>query len=172
MLRHALAAALLASLVAPARAEAPSQQDRDFLSYAAHDNQGEIRICLTAEKKAADPAVKAFARLMVDDHVQVESQLAAVVNGNGVSVPDDIGKDAQKTLSELEPLNGADFDRAFLKDQIEDHGKDIQRFTQEGHDTQDAAVRRFASLTIPVLQQHLALAQAVQDRVTQKSAPR
>ena len=152
-------------LAAPSLAATLDQTDQQFLQYAAHDNQGEIRICLTAEKKAQDPAVKAFARLMVNDHVQVESELAAAVDGNGASLPDDIGEDSRKTLSRLEPLEGAAFDRAFIAAQIEDHGHDIQRFTQEQQDAKDQAVQHFAALTIPVLQQHLALAKAVQAQV-------
>ena len=168
MVRPAFAALLLsAAVVAPALAATLDPQDQQFLQYAAHDNQGEIRICLTAEKKAQDPAVKAFARLMVNDHVQVESQLASVVNGAGVTVPDDIGDDARKTLSELGPLDGAAFDRAFMAAQIQDHAKDIERFTREQQDAKDQAVQRFAALTIPVLQQHLALAKAVQAQAGQ-----
>jgi putative membrane protein len=163
MTRHALAVLLL-SLAAtmPARARDLGQQDQDFLTYAAHDNQGEIRLCLLAEKRAQNPAVKAFARLMVDDHVQVESALAAVLEADGASVPDDIGPEAQKTLGSLAPLHGADFDRTFLKAQIEDHGQDIQRYSAVAQQSQDQAIRRFAALGVPVLQQHLALAEAVQ----------
>ena len=55
-----------------------SAEDKRFLRYAAEDNQAEIGICLLAEKRAQSNAVKAFARLMVDDHVQIESRLAAL----------------------------------------------------------------------------------------------
>jgi putative membrane protein len=179
MARHPLPV-FLVSLVfaAPALAQAASQlsmptdqggrlaqQDKAFLDYAAQDNQAEIQLCLLAEKKAQNPAVKAFARLMVDDHVQVESQLAALVNAESVDVPNGIGEDSEKTMSQLEPLKGADFDREFLKDQIQDHSRDLQRFGKEKDSTQDADVKRFAALTMPVLQQHLDLARAVQSYV-------
>src|SRR5689334_19256283 len=64
-----------------------SQQDKQFLEYAAQDNQAEIQTCLLAEKLAQAPAVKAFARLMVDDHVQIESQLAATGSAESVNLP-------------------------------------------------------------------------------------
>lgn len=50
-----------------------SPQDMQWLHYAATDNQGEIQECLLAEKHAQSLAVKAFARLMVDDHIAIES---------------------------------------------------------------------------------------------------
>jgi putative membrane protein len=177
MIRHASLPVLVLlplALAAPAWAQgAPrtaqpgplARQDQDFLDYAAQDNQGEIQLCLLAEKKAENPAVKAFARLMVDDHVQIESQLGAIVQAKSAEVPNGIGEDAQKTMSELQPLKGADFDRQFLTHQIQDHSQDLQRFGKEKEATQDAGLREFTSLTIPILQQHLDLARAVQTYV-------
>jgi len=161
-LRACLLAAMLAAPSLALAADHASQKDQSFLSYAAQDNQGEIQICLVAEKQARDPAVKAFARLMVNDHVQVESELAAVINSGGVSVPNDVGQEAQKTLKRLEPLHGTDFDHGFIAAQIEDHNHDIERFGDEQKSAHDEAVKRFAALTLPVLQQHLELAKAVQ----------
>lgn len=145
-----------------ARQQPLSTEDKRFLDYAAQDNQAEIQLCLVAEKQASSPAVKAFARLMVDDHVDVESRLASLVNGLNVSVPNDNGKDGNETMAKLEPLHGAEFDRAFMKAQIEDHGKDIEKFDKETKATQNDGVRRFASETIDILKQHHDLAKAVQ----------
>lgn len=138
-----------------------SQQDRHWLDYAATDNQGEIQESLLAEKKAHSPALKAFVRLMVDDHVQVESRLAALVNGQSVSVPNGPGQKNAKTLSELEQLSGPQFDQRFMHEQIQDHGDDLRKFSDEIKATQDPDIRRFATETLPILAQHLALAKAV-----------
>jgi len=51
------------------------EADQNFLSSAAKDSQAEIQLCLVAEKRATNPALKAFARLMVDDHVEIERRL-------------------------------------------------------------------------------------------------
>ncbi len=171
-MRIFLTALCLASLLAtPALAQgaganpagaATSQQDKQFLDYAAQDNQAEIQTCLIAEKQAQAPAVKAFARLMVDDHVVVESQLAAAASATNAALPNGIGQDGHKTISQLEPLHGHEFDRAFIQDQIKDHTNDVQRYDAEIRSTQDSAIRRYAAETLPILQQHLALAQAVQ----------
>jgi putative membrane protein len=143
-----------------------SEQDRQWLDYAATDNQAEIQECLLAEKKAHSPAVKAFARLMVDDHINIESRLAALVNGQSVSVPNGTGQKNAKTISELESLQGEQFDRRFLTEQIKDHGDDIGKFSDEIHTTQNPNIRSYASETLPILQQHLALANAVQSSVS------
>ena len=54
------------------------QSDKQFLDFAAQVNQSEIQGGLAAEKKADAAAVRAYARLMVLDHMALESQLAAI----------------------------------------------------------------------------------------------
>ena len=161
MIRLAAMAALCAAAITPALADASAPQGGAFLSYAAQDNQAEIELCLLAEKRAESPAVKAFARLMVDDHVEIESRLAALANSEKAKLPEGVGDDGRKTHDKLDPLSGRDFDAAFLKAQIEDHSKDVRRFQGEASDGKDAAIGRFAAETAPILEQHLALAQAV-----------
>ncbi|HET8995147.1 MAG TPA: DUF4142 domain-containing protein [Acetobacteraceae bacterium] len=137
------------------------QQDQHFLDHAAKDNQGEIRVALLAEKKAESPAVKAFARLMVDDHVAVESQLASVLNRLHSNVSNGVTHEDRQDMQKLEPLHGHAFDRQFMQAQIKDHHGDIQKFHQELQSTHDGSVRAFAVTTLPMLRQHLALAEAV-----------
>lgn len=141
--------------------EAPDQTAQKFLSYAAEDNQAEIRLCLMAEKRAANPALKAFARLMVDDHVEVESRLAALGNELQIDLTDDVGKEGEQTLAKLKPLNGQEFERQFMQAQIKDHSDDIEKYSNEKKTTKNERIRQFATETIPILQQHLALARAV-----------
>ena len=135
--------------------------DQKFLNYAAEDNQAEIQLCLLAAKRATNSALKAFARLMVDDHVEIESRLAALGNELHADLPDGIGKEGEMTVSKLAPLKGNEFEREFIQAQIKDHSDDIQKFSQEETATQTTRVRQFATETIAILQQHLGLAQAV-----------
>ena len=138
-----------------------SDQDKQFLSYAAEDNQSEIQLCLLAEKKAKDLALKAFARLMVNDHVAVESRLAALANGEQIELPNGNGEEGDKTLSKMQSTPTAKFDQEFLKAQIEDHENDVKKFSNIETTTQNQGVKRFAAETLPVLQQHEHLAKAV-----------
>lgn len=139
-----------------------SGDDKNFLDYAAKDNQAEIQACLLAEKKARSLAVKAFARLMVDDHVQIESQLATIIEGTGADVSNGVGSEGQDTLDQLSGLAGAKFDQEFINDQIKDHTDDVKKFTAERKTTHNRALQEFTEVTIPILQQHLQLALAVQ----------
>jgi len=141
-----------------------SDADKQFLAFAAEDNQAEIQLCLLAEKRAVDPALKAFARLMVNDHVAIESRLAALANDVQAQLPDGVGDEGERTRAELKGLAGDQFDRKFLAAQIEDHSKDIEKFSQAA-DRGSEGASRFASETLPILRQHLALARAVQTQL-------
>jgi putative membrane protein len=81
-----------------ARQQPLSEQDKQLLSYAAEDNQAEIQLCLLAEEEANDLALKAFARLMVNDHVGVESRLAALANGERTELPNGNGDEGDNAV--------------------------------------------------------------------------
>ena len=138
-----------------------SSEDKQFLKYAAEDNQAEIDLCILAEKKARSPAVKAFARLMVNDHVQIESRLAAVSESENADLPDGIGKDGQQTKAKLEPLSGKEFEKEFMQAQIKDHSDDLKKFSDEEASTQNRALRQYSAETRPLLVQHLDLAKSI-----------
>ena len=158
-----------------ARQSPLTADDRAFLNYVAEDNQAEIALCLMAEKQSQAPSVKAFSRLMVNDHVQVESQLAALINGIGIEVPNGVGKDGAEKLDKLKDLQGTGFDRPFMEAQVSDHEHDIGKYDAEIKSTQNSGLRNFASETVEILKQHLALAKAVlsglSDQSSRVSAP-
>ncbi len=146
-----------------------SSADKDFLTYAAKDNHAEIEACLLGENKAVDQAVKAFSRLMVDDHVQIASHLALLANTEGFEVPNGIGQEGQETMSKMQALEGKNFDRQFMQHQVTDHEHDLQKLRQIESQTQNNGVRRYVWETYPILQQHLALAKAVASAIDEQS---
>jgi len=58
-------------------------------------------------------------------------------------------------------LKGAAFDAAYTKDMVQDHAQDVADFKREAQSGQDPALKAFARKTLPVLQQHLQMAQSV-----------
>lgn len=59
-------------------------------------------------------------------------------------------------------MTGSSFESAFMQAQIKDHSNDIETFSDEARSTQNTRIKQFATETIPILQQHLALARAVE----------
>jgi putative membrane protein len=74
------------------------------LIFAAQVNQSEIQGRLAAEKKADAAAVRAYARLMVLDHMGLESQLAAIATENGIQLPSGASEQAEREMASLQNI--------------------------------------------------------------------
>jgi putative membrane protein len=116
---------------------------------------------LLAEKKAQFPATQAFARLMINDHALLENLLVIVAKANRIGAPDGIGTQGQQMATRLQQLQGNAFDSTFLTGEVSSHTNDIMRLQDEEATSQNADIRRLAAVAVPILQQHVALAQAI-----------
>jgi len=146
---------------APSSGQPIGQSGKTFLDFASEVNIGEIRQGLLAQQKAQSDAVKAFGRLMALDHSELESQLYATVTLNNAQVPDKPSPAAEKQMEQLKSMSGDRFDSAYMNDMVKGHEKAVSRFQSEKLNAQNPAVLTVASSALPILQQHLALAKAV-----------
>jgi putative membrane protein len=174
-MRPAVLLAVLPLLIAtPTLAQQGSsaigQSGKEFLDFAAQVNQSEIQGGLAAEKRAAAPAVRAFARLMVLDHIELESQLAAVATENGVQLPNGPSEQAKQEMATLQEMSGAKFDAAYMQHMVQGHEQAVQRFKSEKGQAQSRPVQAVVAATLPIIEQHLALAQAVQSEIQNQGA--
>jgi putative membrane protein len=67
------------------------------------------------------PRLKTFARRLVEDHGKAEAKLQAQAKGSGAAVPTKLDHDHQARLTALRARSGADFDKAYIADQGENH---------------------------------------------------
>ena len=139
-----------------------SQSGKQFLAFASQVNIGEIRAGLLAEQKAQSNAVKAFGRLMTLDHSELESQLDATAAIDHTQIPDEPSSSTEQQADQLKSMSGAQFDRAYMNDMVQGHEKAVGKFESEKSNAQNPTVRDVVSSALPILQQHLALAKAVQ----------
>jgi putative membrane protein len=110
----------LVLLAAPAWA-ADSSAEVDFLTRASNSNLYAIEESRLALDRSGDAKVKAFARQMVDEHGTAEAELQAGAEGSGAAVPTMLDAEHQAHLTALQAKSGADFDRAYVADQGENH---------------------------------------------------
>ncbi|HEY2211228.1 MAG TPA: DUF4142 domain-containing protein [Bradyrhizobium sp.] len=165
-MRQAVLLAVVPLLIAtPTAAQqgssAINHSGKEFLDFAAEVNQSEIQGGLAAEKKADAPAVRAFARLMVLDHIQLESQLAALAMENGVRLPNEPSEQSKRQMATLQDMSGSKFDTAYMQHMVQGHQQAVQRFKSEKDQAQSRPVETVVVGTLPIIEQHLALAQAV-----------
>ncbi|MGA8597574.1 MAG: DUF4142 domain-containing protein [Bryobacteraceae bacterium] len=132
--------------------------DKKFIKEAAMGGIAEVELGKIAEQKASSDQVKQFAQKMVTDHTKVNDQLKQIASQANVTIPDQLGKKFQSRIEKLNKLSGADFDKAYIKDQLKDHKEDVSAFQSESQNGTIPTVQQFASQTLPTLEQHLELA--------------
>jgi putative membrane protein len=66
-----------------------------------------------------------------------------------------------QNITRLQNLAGPQFDQAYLSMMIQDHQADAAKFENESRNAHSPQVRELAARSLPVLQQHLSLAQQV-----------
>lgn len=133
--------------------------DKKFVKDAAMGGMAEVELGKLATQKAANEDVKQFGQRMIDDHTKANDQLKEVASKDNIQVPATLDKKYQEQIDKLSKLSGAAFDKAYVKDELKDHKNDIKDFQAEAQGGSDPNVKAFASNTLPVLQQHLQLAE-------------
>jgi putative membrane protein len=146
---------------APAQGEKVGDMEQKFLQQAASDGIAEVQLGNLAVGRAANPEVQRFGQRMVSDHTKANQELMALAQAKHVSVPTDTDKKHQETAQALSKLQGAGFDREFMHHMVSDHEKAVQQFLTMAQNGKDADVKAFAAKTLPVLQEHLRLAQTL-----------
>lgn len=138
-----------------------SAADQHFIKKAAEGGMAEVELGKLATEKASSPDVKQFGQRMVDDHSKANDQLKQVASEKGVTMPDQLSAKDAATKAKLEKLSGDSFDRAYMKDMVTDHTKDVSEFRMESKDAKDPDVKSFASQTLPTLEEHLKQAKSI-----------
>jgi putative membrane protein len=92
---------------------------------------------------------------MVDDHSKANDQLKQIAGKSNLEVPAALDSKHQSRVDKLAKLSGPEFDKAYVKDQLKDHERDVDDFKSEAQNGSDANVKQFAMETLPTLQQHL-----------------
>jgi putative membrane protein len=142
-----------------------SGQDRMFFQDAAKANQDEIDVGKLAQQKSSNSQVKSYGETLVSDHTKAQKELENLSAKKGASIEPYQGATARAEYQRLEGMSGANFDRSFVSQMVQDHEKAISMFEQALKNTQDPEVRNFINSTLPVLRKHLTEAQDLERKL-------
>ncbi len=143
----------------------PSGADATFVKQAAEGGLAEVELGKVAAQKGSSDDVKKFGQRMVDDHSKANEQLQQVAASKNISLPTGLSAKDKATLSRLDKLSGAAFDRAYMNTMVKDHTKDVSEFRKEASGGSDPDVKKFAQGTLPTLESHLSDAKKVDGEV-------
>lgn len=89
-----------------------------------------------------------------------------IAQQEGAQPPAQPSKPERSERAKLEKLNGQAFDQAFVKQTVQNHQKDIKYFQKEQDSLKDPRLKSFAQQTLPVLREHLKMAQETEQATT------
>ena len=142
-----------------------AKSDASFLKKAAMGGMEEVELGKIAAEKATDPDVKKFGQKMVDDHSKANDELMKLAQQKNLEVPRELDAKAKKEVDRFNKLSGAAFDKAYMKEMVSDHKKDVAEFQKAANTAKDSDVKNFATTTLPTLKEHLEMAKTDNSKV-------
>lgn len=142
------------------------EDDSEYLVAAAEVDMKEIELGKLAMTKATNADVKAFAKMMVDEHTKASNDLKATAGKKNISLPmalTEDGQDAMKKLNDEKP--GMDFDKKYVDMMVDGHEKTIKKMEKASEDAKDEEIRMWAANMLPTLRKHLDHAKSLDEKL-------
>jgi putative membrane protein len=130
--------------------------DKKFLKDAAMGSMTEVQLGKLAAEKGSTDGVKHYGQKLASDHAKATDELKQTAAKENIQIPESLDSKHQSKVDKLAKLSGPQFDRAFVKDQMKDHQKDVDDYKAEAQYGANPNVKMLALKELPVLQQHLA----------------
>ena len=137
-----------------------SGADKTFATEAADGGLAEVQLGQLAAQKASSPQVKEFAQRMVADHTQANQDLMQLAKSENLNLPTQPDSKHKSELERLSAMNGSAFDAAYMKHMVQDHEQTVAEFKKQAQSGSDPALKSFAQKYLPIIQQHLQMAEA------------
>lgn len=137
--------------------------EQDFVSKAIMANQYEIALARQAAERSSNESIKAYARMLAEDHQKVSSELQKYAESKGWTVSMELGSTHKDLLGTLKGTGNSGYDQAFRDAAIASHEEAIAMY-EEAHSNKaitDESLKTWIADTLPSLKAHLGQAQGL-----------
>lgn len=132
-----------------------SEQDRNFIMEARPMGLAEVKMSQLARDYAARAEVRQFAERMIKDHGDANKRLMQILRKTDITPPSEPDAEHQELMDQLYELEGEDFDKEYVRTQVQDHEHHVKLYEHEADAGEDPEIREFAKGCVPILQRHL-----------------
>ena len=136
-----------------------SAWDEQWLMMSIQGDRFEIQGGELAQHQASTDKVRALGARLVKDHSQSLEDATALAERLGIDVPDSPSPTQQWELRTVAQFHGREFDRRYADLEVQDHKQDIREAQDEIDKGCNPDIRDEAKSELPVLQEHLQLAE-------------
>ena len=173
MKSHLWASAILVALPLQAvfAADTPSAQDKTFVQQAAEGGMAEVQEGQLASSQAQSDKVKQFGQKMVKEHTENNQELMTLAQKKGLTPAAALDDKHTQEMAMLQKQADASFDHAYIMGQVTGHQAMASVMQTEIQSGSDPDLKAFAQKTLPVVQQHLQMAQQLQGTSANAGAP-
>ncbi|MDJ0366218.1 DUF4142 domain-containing protein [Hymenobacter sp. H14-R3] len=154
----ATAMAPMAGKADPNGPTAPHADDKEFMMSAAHSDQNEMQFSKMALAKGVTGMTKTYAEKMIADHTKSTAALKPIAAKAGVTLPTDMDADHKAMAPMMEKLSGKAFEDKYNAQMVTDHQKTANTMAAHQQMTKNAALQKFITNTLPVVESHLSMA--------------
>lgn len=137
------------------------KDEADFVTRASMGNLFAIAESQLALGRADDPELKHFAQQLIEEHKKAESELEAAADGPGARAPTTLDADHEARMTALQGRSGADFEKAYLEDQGENHSNLLTFYADYMLLGDDAKLKPLAIRLISITERQLKNVQAM-----------
>ncbi len=142
---------------------------KDFVHEAADDHLMQVQLGQRAQHRARNSEVKQFADQMVDDFNKWQDRWTDLAKKNGFGFEPALGPMHKEQRERVEKASDANFDRVYLSAVVENLQSLVSDFQNEGRKAHSAQVRNLVDDELKVVQQHLANARRLEERINTRA---
>jgi putative membrane protein len=147
---------------ATATGSALSSADKKAIMDMGMANMAEVEAGKMAVTKSQSADVKAFAQQMIDDHSKALTEVQALAQAKGVTLPTELDAKHKAMAAKLDKLSGDKFDKEYMKNAgVADHKTVHAKLVKDEKGAKDADVKALAGKMKPTVEQHLKSAEMI-----------
>jgi len=144
------------------------EDDSEYVLLAAEVDMKEIELGKLAQQKGMDAEVKAFGKMMVDQHTAASAKTKALASSKNISLPTATTDKVKEALEDLNKKSGKDFDESYIDMMVDGHEKTISKMEKASENAKDADIRMWAADMLPTLRTHLDHAKKLDEKTDAK----
>lgn len=150
-------------MAAPAAAagDMTPNQRAAYVEMAAASDLYEIQSGQLAASRAQNAEVRAFGQMLVEHHTATTQQLTAAATAAGTPPNPTLMPMQAEMISQLQGATGAEFDRIFVRQQVQAHQMALALHTNYASNGDTPTLRTVAAAAAPIVRQHLERARAL-----------
>jgi putative membrane protein len=168
---HALLGGLAAvAALASSSVSAQSSEESKFLQEAIRGNSAEVQMGQLAKQQAQSKDVRDYGQMLIDDHSKANKKALETAQRMNITASAEPSAKQKQEHDALAKLSGSEFDTTFLSHMVQDHQEDIAKYTAQAQSGDSTKVTDYAKDTLPTLKEHLAKAQSIESKLSNRSS--